>query len=204
MEAKSFANAKRVSRMDFAMICTPTFTDWSGIFDAARRASILGALDEAVHEQVGTSNILERMRRIDRVTVTNIRFRESLGIRQHSLQVIRKSAEKRLEEISKQAPDSASARLTERCMEVSTSLDHCSILAKGSLEQLENLLSMMASLEQISLGQSIGCLNVLAFTFLPLSFIAVSPFPSLSVLRNFSVSVKTRTDQNDMYSRSSE
>ncbi|KAF4622754.1 hypothetical protein G7Y89_g14273 [Cudoniella acicularis] len=143
-----------------------TFTDWNVIWDAVQIH--LEDLDQEVHELLGTSNVLERMRRINKATAANIMLRESLAMQEKSLQAIHKFAERHWPT----EPNDVQFQYTERCKEISTSLEHYSVLAKGNLEQLQNLLSMMVSLEQIAQGNSVARLNLLAFIFLPLSFIA--------------------------------
>ena len=145
-----------------------TFTDWNDIWDAVQIN--LEELDQEVHELLGTGNVLERMRKINKAIAANIMLRESLAIQGNSLQAVNKLAESRWSE----SPNKVQLQFMERCKEMFTSLDHYSVLATGNLEQLQNLVSMMVSLEQIAQGNSVARLNILAFTFLPLSFIAVS------------------------------
>jgi hypothetical protein len=118
-------------------------------------------------------------------------LRETLGTQRKALQVVVEKATKHYKGIKNTNPAtqepvalseginpspriiSSHEFFMERCEEMSNSLEHFAVLAKGNEEQLKNLLSLMVSLEQIAQGQSVGRLNVLAFTFLPLSFMAV-------------------------------
>ncbi|KAH7383052.1 hypothetical protein BKA64DRAFT_175457 [Cadophora sp. MPI-SDFR-AT-0126] len=145
-----------------------TFTDWNGIWDAAR--SHLGALDKEIQEQIGISNILERFRALSKAIAANIMLRESLNIEEHSLHTLLDVAIRKTGNREK-VPDAAKVDFVVRCRVMSNALEHYSVRAKGTLEQLQNLFSMMVSLEQISQSQSVGRLNILAFIFLPLSFV---------------------------------
>lgn len=145
------------------------FNDWNGIWDAA--SSHLGELYENVYKQVGSRKVLKRMQDLNKATATNIMLRETLGMQNKSLQVITKMAKRHYRDGNHlEAP--GYDEFLERCTEMSDSLEHYAVLAKGNEEQLQNLLSLMVSMEQISQGQSMGQLNILAFTFLPLSFMA--------------------------------
>lgn len=147
-----------------------TFSDWIDVWDTAR--AHLGDLDRQVHAQIGTSNILERMRRLNKATAANIMLREARGTQARSFEIVKSQM---LKASTRQTGSSALQEdFRNRCTEVLQALDHYSVLARGNQEQLQNLMSMMVSLEQISQGQSSVRLNILAFTFLPLSFAAVS------------------------------
>jgi hypothetical protein len=145
-----------------------TFMDWNGIWDCVRCR--LEDLDHEVHDQLGTSNILGRMRNLNKAVATNIMLREALAVQKNSLDTFM--------EFVTQNKDSfrsvSNVEFLKRGKELLKALEHYKALANGNQEQLQNLVSMMVAMEQISQGQSVGRLNLLAFTFLPLSFIAVS------------------------------
>jgi hypothetical protein len=151
-----------------------TFMDWNGIWDAIRDG--LGELDHEVHHQVGTGNILARMQGLNKATATNIMLREALNVQKNSLKTVMELGE------MNRGSDGTRHKIVfaKRGNELLKALEHYWALANGNREQLQNLVSMMVSLEQISQGQSVGRLNVVAFTFLPLSFVAVSTLTTLS------------------------
>ena len=162
-----YQRLKECPQWIFHDLCS-TFTDWNEIWDAVQMH--MEDLDQEVHELLGTSDVLGRVRRINKATAANIMLRESLAMQEKSLQAVDRLTKRHWSE----APSEVQIQFGERCNEILTSLEHHSVLAKGNLEQLQNLLSMMVSLEQIAQGNSVARLNILAFTFLPLSFIAVS------------------------------
>jgi len=143
-----------------------TFMDWNGIWDAVRDR--LGELDYEVHHQLGTGNILERMQMLNKATATNIMLRETLNMQKNSLDTV-------MEIVNKNRDNGSHHHaFMKRGKELSKALEHYWALANGNKEQLQNLVSMMISMEQISQSSSVARLNLLAFTFLPLSFVAVS------------------------------
>ncbi|PVH81637.1 hypothetical protein DL98DRAFT_571000 [Cadophora sp. DSE1049] len=162
------------ARLDRLMVCPEwiyhdlysSFMDWEGIWDAVRDR--LGELDHEVHGQIGRGNILGRIESLNKATATNIMLRETLDVQSSSFQtVMRLVKQARDTNINKQ-----DSKFLKRGKELLCALEHYQALANGNREQLQNLVSMMVSLEQISQGQSMARLNVLAFTFLPLSFVA--------------------------------
>lgn len=109
------------------------FTDWHGVWDAAR-------LHLAELDHFGASNIGERMRRISRATAANIMLGESLTIHRESLKFMTKTV---------QVSEDGKIQRTQkdRCKEMTDSLQHYDVVRQGNLEQLRNLLSMMIALE---------------------------------------------------------
>ncbi|TVY90708.1 hypothetical protein LAWI1_G002622 [Lachnellula willkommii] len=142
------------------------FMDWDEVWDAVRDR--LGELDHEVHRQFGTGNIFGRIEGLNKATATNIMLRETLKVQTKSLKTVIKLVKKN-RDISR---NKQNIEFVKRGDELLMAWDHYLALANGNKEQLQNLVSMMVSLEQISQGQSVGRLNVLAFTFLPLSFVA--------------------------------
>ncbi|KAK0099739.1 hypothetical protein ONS95_013367 [Cadophora gregata] len=171
---RSHCDGGETTRLQRLMMCPEwiyldlysAFMDWEGIWDAVRDRLV--ELDHEVHRQVGRGNILGRIENLNKATAVNIMLRETLDVQTSSLQTVMK--------LVKQAKGKGSnkqdARFLKRGDELSGALDHCQALAHGNREQLQNLVSMLISLEQISQGQSMARLNFLAFIFLPLSFVA--------------------------------
>ncbi|KAF8849535.1 hypothetical protein BDZ45DRAFT_752649 [Acephala macrosclerotiorum] len=143
-----------------------TFMDWNEVWDNVRDR--LGELDYEVHHRLGKGDILGRIQSLNKATATNIMLRETLNIQKNSLDTVIKMVTKNRDT----AGIGHSLAFVMRGEELLKALEHYWTLAHGNKEQLQNLVSMMLSLEQISQGQSVGRLNILAFTFLPLSFVA--------------------------------
>ena len=153
--------------------------DWNEIWDAVRDR--LSELDHEVHRQFGSGNILGRMQGLNKATATNIMLRETLNVQKNSLETVIEMVKKNRDSggtVQETVPEMA---FMKRGNELLKALEHYWALANGNKEQLQNLVSMMVSLEQISQGQSVGRLNALAFTFPPLSFVAVSTPITLSM-----------------------
>lgn len=143
-----------------------------------------GVLDECaaeVHDEMLSvgRGILSRMRRLNKTTAATIMLREALDMQGKSMAFVHQQARGLWLDFDDLAKDEAQGAFLARCEDVGRALEHYEVLAKGTMEQLQNLLQMMISLEQIAQVQSVGRLNSLAFTFLPLSFVAVryTPLP---------------------------
>lgn len=147
-------------------------SDWVGIWNAA--AWELRDRSIEVNQENFTGNVLQRMRRLNRAMATNILLRESLLIQQNSLKEIIVLAPQRYFEFRSLEQDAAEVGFISRCSQMDKALSHDLLVVQGMLEQLENLMAMIVSIEQISTGQSVARLTSLGFFFLPVSLVAVS------------------------------
>jgi hypothetical protein len=78
-----YQRLKECPQWIFHDLCS-TFTDWNEIWDAVQMH--MEDLDQEVHELLGTSGVLGRVRRINKATAANIMLRESLAMQEKSLQ----------------------------------------------------------------------------------------------------------------------
>jgi hypothetical protein len=154
-------------------------SDWTSIWNAA--AGELRDRSSEVNQETFTGNVLQRMRRLNRAMATNILLRESLLIQQSSLKEIIALAPERYVEFRGLEEDAAEISFASRCNQVDRTLSHDLAVVQGILEQLQNLMAMIISVEQISTGQSVARLTYLGFVFLPLSFVAVSRLSQYSI-----------------------
>lgn len=145
-------------------------SDWVNIRNAAARELRDRSIE--VNQETFTGNVLQRMRRLNRAMATNILLRESLLIQQSSLKEIIALASERYTEFRGLGEDAAEISFISRCIQVDKTLSHDLSVIQGILEQLQNLMTMIISVEQISTGQSVARLTYLGFVFLPLSFVA--------------------------------
>ncbi|KAH8586963.1 hypothetical protein B0O99DRAFT_694995 [Bisporella sp. PMI_857] len=145
-------------------------SDWVGIWNAA--AWELKDRSIEVNKENFTGNVLQRMRRLNRAMATNILLRESLLIQQNSLKEIIYLAPERYLEFRCLEQDAAEVGFISRCNQMDKALSHDLLVVQGILEQLQNLMAMIVSVEQISIGQSVARLTYMGFVFLPVSLVA--------------------------------
>lgn len=148
------------------------FGHWNRIWRLAARELRNRSLE--VNDENFTGNVLQRMRRLNRAMATNILLRECLLIQEQSMKEITSYASEQYINFDSLAKDSAQTSFTCRCLQVEKSIAHDLLIVHGILEQLQNLMTMIISIEQISSGQSVARLGFLGFVFLPLSFVAAS------------------------------
>ncbi|PMD42306.1 hypothetical protein L207DRAFT_580972 [Hyaloscypha variabilis F] len=160
------------------------FGDWNHIWRLSAR--VLRDRSLEVNDESFTGNVLQRMRRQNRAMATNIWLRECLLIQQSSVKEIISYGPGQYSEFDSLTKDFAETSFMNRCSQVEKSIAHDLLIAHGILEQLQNLMTMIISIEQISSGQSVARLGFLGFVFLPLSFVAASPLieRQMTTLRN--------------------
>lgn len=182
------------------------FSCWSSIW--ALSTAELRHRSLEVNNENFTGNVLKRMRRLNRAMATHILLRECLLIQQSFIKEVKALGARQYEGVdehilqnrfsSHPVPDDEDIlqerfmsrrrvqvdveilqdRFLSRCVQVEKLMVHDLLVVQGILEQLQNLMTMIISIEQISSSKSVAMLGYLGFIFLPLSFAAVSLPPT--------------------------
>jgi hypothetical protein len=144
---------------------------WRNIWGLA--VDELGERSTEVNRGHWSGSILQRMRRLNRAMATNLMLRESLHIESNSIKEVCERAADTYASFQGLGKDGFQVAFISRCQQARKSIEHDLLVAQGILEQLQNLMAMVVSLEQISQGEAVGRLGVLAFIFIPISWVAV-------------------------------
>lgn len=154
------------------------FTRWNHVFAIAKR-NLMERIEE-IHGHGPALSILDETRVLHIENNVMISLRELVRIQQESM---RKLAD-RVNRFDAQAR-SAMSQLQLRVTDALRLFNYYELKATTLLEQQQNLLGLALNLETHRQGQAVARLNALAFTFLPLSFVA-----SIFGITTFTVAAK--------------
>ncbi|KAL4901984.1 hypothetical protein BDW74DRAFT_181141 [Aspergillus multicolor] len=143
--------------------------DWPGVWDVARRD--LARRDAQAYEDSMRPSTLHLTRKLHRATSNVITLREDLRLHIASFKRIR-------DHITKGSmgpwPSGAPFKgtLIERVADSLDDLNHHWETSEVILQQYNSVLSLVFNTETVAQGLAVARLNILAFAFLPLSFVA--------------------------------
>ncbi|KAF2808065.1 uncharacterized protein BDZ99DRAFT_72226 [Mytilinidion resinicola] len=153
------------------------FSDWSRVWNKMRES--LSKCHSQIHGDVDTPPLLDLTRKLHKDASRVIALREQLCV--HSGAVARFLGLVNFQ--AAQAPSSQLSALKYRVKECQDVMTYQEETSQVILRQLENLFSLAFNTETMMQGQTMARLNVLAFAFLPMSFVA-----SLFGMTKFSIS----------------
>ncbi|KAF2495599.1 hypothetical protein BU16DRAFT_561877 [Lophium mytilinum] len=142
------------------------FSDWSRAWNKVRED--LSECHSQIHGDAGGPPLLDLTRKLHKDASRVIALREQLRV--HSGAVARLVS--LVNKQCAQAPSVQISALKNRVIECQDVLTYQEETSQVILRQLENLLSLSFNMETMLQGQTMARLNVLAFAFLPMSFVA--------------------------------
>ncbi|KAL4879842.1 hypothetical protein BJY04DRAFT_208361 [Aspergillus karnatakaensis] len=143
--------------------------DWSGVWDVVRRD--LARRDVQAYQDLLRPSTLHLTRRLHRATSNVITLREDLRLHIASFKRVQVHIKNNtLGPWPSSAPFKAT--LDERAADILEDLNHHWETSGVVLQQYNSLLSLVFNTETVTQGQAVARLNMLAFAFLPLSFVA--------------------------------
>ncbi|KAJ5593335.1 hypothetical protein N7537_010239 [Penicillium hordei] len=141
---------------------------WSDVWGVA--AHDLAWRNTQAYRETSRSSTLRLTRRLHKATSNVITLRENLRLHISSTEQFREYVEKKQYQPFPM-PDDYQTTLSERTGELLQDLRHHWATSDVILEQFKSLMSLVFNTETVAQGQAVARLNLLAFAFLPLSFV---------------------------------
>ncbi|KAJ6092720.1 hypothetical protein N7486_008009 [Penicillium sp. IBT 16267x] len=123
------------------------------------------------YRETSRSSTLLLTRRLHKATSNVITLRENLRLHISSTELFQKYVQKMKRSQSLPMPDDYQVPLRERTSELLQEFRHHWATSEVILEQFKSLMSLVFNTETVAQGQAVARLNLLAFAFLPLSFV---------------------------------
>ncbi|CAG8893389.1 unnamed protein product [Penicillium egyptiacum] len=143
---------------------------WSDVWGVAGHD--LAWRNTQAYRETSRSSTLRLTRRLHRAISNVITLRENLRLHISSTERFQEYAQKkRYPSLPMPMADDYQVALSERTAELLQDLHHHWATSEVILEQFKSLMSLVFNTETVAQGQAVARLNLLAFAFLPLSFV---------------------------------